>query len=154
MKLLRVVVSDLHLGTGARKGELNPFEDFHHDQSFAELLGHYDREAGADAEVELIMNGDIFDLLKVKIGGVWPTEITPEIAAEKLKQCLEGHPVFVNSLRDFVQKSGRRITYIPGNHDLDMWFSAPQELLKRYIAPGPLGEKVTFVTSTDTYYLP
>jgi UDP-2,3-diacylglucosamine pyrophosphatase LpxH len=154
MKLLRVVVSDLHLGTGVRRGELNPFEDFHHDRQFAELLRHYDAEAGPDTEVELIMNGDIFDLLKVKIGGVWPTEITPEIASEKLQQCLEGHPVFVQAVREFIQKPNRRLTYLPGNHDLDMWFPAPQELLRRYVAPGPLGEKVRFVTSTDTYHLP
>ena len=29
-----------------------------------------------DASIELILNGDIFDLLKVKIADEWPTEVT------------------------------------------------------------------------------
>ena len=31
MTLLRIVISDLHLGTGTRRGQLNPLEDFIHD---------------------------------------------------------------------------------------------------------------------------
>ena len=34
MRLFRLVLSDLHLGTGSRPGELNPFEDFFHDDRF------------------------------------------------------------------------------------------------------------------------
>ena len=154
MKLLRLVLSDLHLGTGERRGELNPFEDFRHDERFAELLTHYDRVAGTGTEIELILNGDIFDLVKVKLGGVWPVDITSEIATEKLRRCLEGHPRFVRALRDFLAKPARRITYLPGNHDLEMWFSEPQELFRRYVSPGESAERVHFVTSSDTYYLP
>ncbi len=154
MKLIRLVVSDLHLGTGSRPGEHNVFEDFHHDDAFAELLAHYDREAGPDGEIELIMNGDIFDLLKVKIGGVWPTEITDEIATEKLRKCLDGHPRWVNACKEFLAKDRRRIVFLPGNHDIDMWFAGPQELFKRVIAPGSASDRVRFITSSDTYYLP
>jgi UDP-2,3-diacylglucosamine pyrophosphatase LpxH len=154
MTLLRLVVSDLHLGTGVRQGELNPFEDFLHDDRFAELLAHYDADAGAETEIELILNGDIFDLLKVKVEGEWPVEITSELAVEKLRQCLDGHPRFVNAVREFLEKPSRRITYIPGNHDLDMWFPATHELFRRRVAPGALGERVRFVTQTDTYHLP
>ena len=154
MKLLRVVLSDLHLVTGVRKGELNPLEDFFHDERFAELLAHYDARAGEDGEVEIILNGDIFDLLKVKIAGVWPTEVTEEVATEKLRQCLEGHPRFVHALRELLAKPGRRVVYLPGNHDLEMWFPGPQELFRRYVAPGEAADKVRFVTTSDTYYLP
>jgi UDP-2,3-diacylglucosamine pyrophosphatase LpxH len=154
MKVIRLVVSDLHLGTGVRRGELNPFEDFLHDDRFAELLTHYDARAGSDTEVEIILNGDIFDLLKVKVDGVFPTEVTAEVAAEKLRQCLEGHPRFVHALRTFLEKPGRRVTYLPGNHDLDMWFPATHEMFRRYVAPGHLADKVRFVTASDTYYLP
>ena len=150
---LRLVLSDLHLGTGARRGELNPFEDFHHDEAFADLLEEYDREVG-DAELELILNGDIFDLLKVKIDGVWPLEVTEEMAAEKLRQCLDGHPRFVRSLREFLARRGRYLVFLPGNHDLEMVFPAAQELFRRYVAPGELAERVRFVTATDAYHLP
>lgn len=154
MKLTRLVLSDLHLGTGSRPGELNVFEDFHFDDEFADLLSFHDREAGDEGEIELILNGDIFDLLKVKIGGVWPIEITDEIATEKLRKCLDGHPRFVNALKAFLSNERRRLVFLPGNHDQDMWFPGPQELFRRYVAPGPAGERVHFVTSSDTYYLP
>ncbi len=153
-KLLRLIISDLHLATGTRRGEFNPLEGFFYDDEFNELLEHYDAIVPPDCEVELILNGDIFDLLKVKIDGVWPTEITPDIAAEKLRQCLEGHPTFVQALRNFVAKPARRIVYLPGNHDLDIWFNDAQTLFRRYVAPGALGERVRFVTATDTYHLP
>lgn len=154
MKLLRIVVSDLHLGTGVERGKRNPYEDFYEDDRFAELLHHYDQLAGEQSEVELILNGDIFDLLKVKWNGVWPTEITEEIATEKLRLCLEGHPRFVLALRRFVGRANRRVIYLPGNHDLDMLFGAPQALFCRYVAPGDRAQRVRFITDSDTYYLP
>ena len=164
MKLLRIVVSDLHLGTGVEQGKLNPHEDFYEDERFVELIAHYDALAGDDSEVELILNGDIFDLLKVKLDGKWPLEITEEVATEKLRLCLEGHPRFVLGLRRFLGRSHRRIVYLPGNHDLDMLFVEPQELFRRYVAPAHVGERVRgagepsdrvrFITQSDTYYLP
>ncbi|MGB0680834.1 MAG: metallophosphoesterase [Polyangiales bacterium] len=154
MDFVRLVLSDLHLGTGVRRGRLNPLEDFFFDDRFAELLAHYDAQMGDRGEVELILNGDIFDLLKVKVGGKWPTRISPDIACAKLQQCLEGHPRFVRALRDFLSRPGRRLTYLPGNHDLDMWFAAPQALFKRHVAPGDAAARVRFITESDTYYLP
>ncbi|HBP23004.1 MAG TPA: hypothetical protein DEA08_35175 [Planctomycetes bacterium] len=154
VNLVRIVVSDLHLGSGSRPGELNPYEDFFHDERFADFIRHYLRDTGEDVGIELILNGDIFDLLKIRIGGVWPVEITDEIATEKLRQCLDGHPIFVRTLKEFMADPKNRITYLPGNHDLDMWFQGPQDLLRRYVAPGDAGERVRFVTHSDTYYLP
>lgn len=153
MKLLRIVVSDFHLGTGSRTGELNPWEDFFHDDRFADMLAYYTAEARS-AEIELILNGDIFDLLKVSVNGRWPTEITEEVAVEKLRLCLEGHPRFCSALKEFLSRPGHRATYIPGNHDTEMFFPAAQELFRRYIAPGSLAERVRFLTQSDTYYLP
>ena len=154
MKLIRLVVSDLHLGTGVAEGQLNPLEDFFYDDRFAELLDHYEKKCGDSIGIELILNGDIFDLLKVQVDGVWPAEITAEIAEHKLRLCLDGHPRFVAALRTFLHRPNRRLVYLPGNHDLDMWFSAPQELFKRYVAPGEAAERVRFITTSDTYHLP
>jgi UDP-2,3-diacylglucosamine pyrophosphatase LpxH len=154
MTLLRLVLSDLHLGTGTRRGQLNPLEDFIHDDRLVELLGYYAQRAGSDGSIELILNGDIFDLLKVKIAGEWPTEVTEDVAIAKLQQCLEGHPKFVLAIREFLQKPTNRVTYLPGNHDLEFWFSGVQEFFLRYVAPGEAAERVHFVTSSDTYYLP
>lgn len=153
MNLLRIVLSDLHLGTGVRQGEPNPFEDFRHDEELADLLGYYEREHEG-TPIELVLNGDIFDLLKVKISGKWPHEITDEIATEKLRQCLDGHPRFVRALRDFLKRSGHRVVFIPGNHDLDMVMKGPQALLRRYVAANLPEDRLEFVTQSDTYYLP
>ncbi|MGB5366149.1 MAG: metallophosphoesterase, partial [Polyangiales bacterium] len=122
------MISDLHLGTGTRRGQLNPLEDFIHDDRFVELLAFYQNLAGVEGSIELILNGDIFDLLKVKIADQWPTEVTEEIAIAKLQQCLEGHPRFVLALREFIHKPTNRVTYLPGNHDLEFWFAGVQEL--------------------------
>jgi UDP-2,3-diacylglucosamine pyrophosphatase LpxH len=153
MTALRLVMSDLHLSTGVRPGSPNPFEDFFHDERFAELLAYYSAKQG-DAGVELILNGDVFDLLKVRIHGRFPTEVTDEIAAEKLRLCLEGHPRFVHAVKDFLSHPKNRITYLPGNHDLDMWLPGPQALFRRYVAPGEAASRVQFITHSDTYYLP
>jgi len=154
MPLLRLILSDLHLGAGSGHGVPNVLEDFAHDERFSELLAHYQEASGDDDEIELILNGDIFDLLKIKIDGVWPLEITNEIATEKLRQCLEGHPVFVHSLREFLKGPNRRIVFIPGNHDLDMVMSGPQQLLRRYLGLSDAPERLRFITRSDTYYLP
>jgi UDP-2,3-diacylglucosamine pyrophosphatase LpxH len=154
MNLLRLVVSDLHIGTGILRGELNPSEDFYEDDRFAEMLAYYDQVTGEDTDAELILNGDIFDLLKVKVKDGWPTEITEEISTDKLRKCLEGHPKFVAALRSFISRGRRRIVYLPGNHDIEMWFEAPQELFRAYVAPGELSSRVRFITDSDTYYLP
>jgi UDP-2,3-diacylglucosamine pyrophosphatase LpxH len=154
VKLIRLVVSDLHLGTGVPEGQLNPFEDFFYDERFAELLEHYDRKHGDATQIELILNGDIFDLLKVQVDGTWPVEITAEVAANKLAQCLDGHPRFVAALRAFLSRPNRRVVYLPGNHDLDMLFPAAQEVFKRYVAPGKAEQRVRFITTSDTYALP
>jgi UDP-2,3-diacylglucosamine pyrophosphatase LpxH len=154
VKLIRLVVSDLHLGTGVAEGQLNPLEDFFYDDRFAELVDHYEKKCGDGVGIELILNGDIFDLLKIQIDGEWPTEITAEIAERKLQLCLDGHPRFVATLRAFLAKPHHRLVYLPGNHDLDMWFSAPQELFRRYVAPGDAAERLRFITTSDTYHLP
>ena len=152
MRLTRLVLSDLHLATGQEPGKPNPFEDFFYDEQFAELLEHYDRAGGGGTE--LVLNGDIFDLLKVKIGGRWPREITDEIASERLRLCLEGHPVFCAAIRRFLANPENRLTFLPGNHDLEMWLPGPQETFRRYVAPEDARDRVQFITASDTYYLP
>ncbi|MEZ4224909.1 MAG: metallophosphoesterase [Polyangiaceae bacterium] len=154
MKLVRVVLSDLHLGTGRRRGAHNPLEDFHHDDRLAELLDYYSTGKYADFEVEVILNGDIFDLMKVDVDGGWPTEVTEALAIDKLRRCLEGHPRAVAALRGFLERPGKRITYIPGNHDPELLLPAVQDLLRRYVAPGAAAGRLSFVTASEVYSLP
>jgi UDP-2,3-diacylglucosamine pyrophosphatase LpxH len=153
-QLIRLVVSDLHLGTGSARGRFNPLEDFHEDDRFAELLDHYTSGSYRDHEVELVLAGDVFDLLKVPLDGTVPAEVTEEMAARKVLLCLEGHPVLCDAIVRFLERSANRIVYIPGNHDIEMLLPLVQETFLERCAPGDLAERVTFLTRSDTYYLP
>jgi len=153
MKLIRIVLSDTHLGTGRRRGTFNPMEDFHEDDRLAELVEYYSTGPFEDYEVELILNGDIFDLMKVEVNGTWPIEVTEALAVEKLRRCLEGHPRVVAAWRRFLERRGKRITYIPGNHDPELYLPAVQRLFIAYVDPQDTG-KVHFVATSDAYSLP
>lgn len=153
-ELIRLVVSDFHIGTGSLPGHFNPLEDFHEDERFTELLEHYTSGRHRKSEVELIFNGDIFDLLKVPLGGKFPDQVTEEMAARKLMLALDGHPVFCDALVRFLERPSSRLTYLPGNHDIDLLLLQVQEVFLERCAPGDLAEKVTFITKSDTYYLP
>jgi UDP-2,3-diacylglucosamine pyrophosphatase LpxH len=149
-----LVVSDFHLGAGVRRGQFNPLEDFSEDERFAELLEHYTSGNYRRHEVELIFNGDIFDLLKIPLGGRFPDEVTEEMSQRKLMISLEGHPVFCQAIIGFLERPQSRLVVVPGNHDIDLLLPQVQEVFLERCAPGDLAEKVTFITQSDTYYLP
>ena len=154
MKLIRVILSDTHLGSGRRRGAFNPLEDFHQDDRLVELLEFYSTGKYADHEVELILNGDIFDLMKVEVDGRWPTRVTEELAVDKMRRCLEGHPRVVAAFRAFLERPGKRITYIPGNHDPELLLGPVQDVFRRYVAPAGLAGRIHFVTASEAYSLP
>jgi len=150
---LKVIVSDFHLGEGQEEGYLNPWESFHHDDRFAELLRHYCTDYYEDEDVELIINGDFFDLLMVRYDGGFPDRITERIAAAKLKACLDGHPIAVDALRMFVNAPHKRITVLPGNHDFELVFPACHRLFREYVCGEPEDERMHFVVDRPYYEL-
>lgn len=151
---IRLVVSDFHLGTGSARGRFNPHEDFHDDERFAEFLDHHSNGEYADAHVELVINGDFLDLLKVRIGGVWTEDVTEAIAAEKVRLCLDGHPVVVEAFRRFLARGRTQITYIPGNHDIEMLLPGLQAIFTERVAAEADRRRVQFITHGDSYLLP
>ena len=61
-----IVISDLHLGAGnSVNNRKNPLEDFHFDKELIEFIEYHSSGHFLDREVELIINGDFFDLLAV-----------------------------------------------------------------------------------------
>ncbi|MFO0599281.1 MAG: metallophosphoesterase [Myxococcaceae bacterium] len=135
-----LVLSDLHLGTGHRRGRVNIYDDFKEDERLFQLLERY---AGA----HLVLNGDVFDLLKVPVMGVFPDEITERLAGIKLYKCLRGHPRVVDGLAHFLRHPDSRITFLPGNHDMELVYPACQRLLTRFITGAEHDERVRFVTA-------
>ncbi len=147
----KLVVSDLHIGRGQTPGHLNPYESFTHDQKFAELLRYYSTDYYEDEEVELILAGDIYDLLMVSVNGQFPDRITERIAVEKVRACIEGHPVAHKALRDFIAAPKKRITLLPGNHDFDFVYPRVQETLCEAIAGARTDPRVQFICDREYY---
>jgi UDP-2,3-diacylglucosamine pyrophosphatase LpxH len=141
-----LVLSDLHLGTGHTRGRVNIYDDFKEDERLAQLLDKY---AGA----HLVMNGDIFDLLKVPVLSQFPDEITERLAGIKLYKCLRGHPRVVKALARFLEAPSSRITVLPGNHDMELIFPAAQRLFARFLTGKEEHERIHFVTRQPHFEL-
>jgi UDP-2,3-diacylglucosamine pyrophosphatase LpxH len=150
---LKLVISDFHLSRGKwlRDGRRNPLEDFHQDQKFAELLDHYSSGENADAEVELIVNGDFFDPLAViplpdtkaaQKQLEFPIEVEEGPAVEKFRLICEGHPISMNAMREFLAR-GKRIVFRWGNHDAGLLWPGVQALLRDRLVP-PRPEQIEF----------
>ncbi len=149
----KLVLSDLHLGTGQTKGLPNLFDDFRDDERFAELL-HYAGQGARGQELELILNGDIFDFLKVPINGLFPEAITASMGVLKLELCLRGHPLFVEALRTFLRPAGRSVTVLPGNHDMELVFPEVQARFTRALLGADRSEQLRFICQEDHLRLP
>ncbi len=153
---VRLIVSDLHVGTGHRRGVFNPFEDFYEDEKFGEFINFHLEEHGRGKKIELVLAGDVLDMMKVQVGpgSAFTDEVTDEIAQYKAQQCLAGHPRFVQVLSSFLDRGGTEITVIPGNHDIEMLLPSVQKVFRELVAPGTLGSRVQFIDRTPAYSLP
>lgn len=117
-----LIFSDIHLGAGTYfKGVKNYLEDFHYDEEMVEFLTYYSSGDFEKREVELIINGDFFDLLAVPFVEYFDDEFWSEEAAlEKLKIIINAHQEVMKALSDFLNKKNKKVFYIIGNHDGEM----------------------------------
>ncbi len=132
---LKLVVSDFHLGKGPYRedGSVNVFEDFRYDGKFAEFLDYHCAGEYADTELELIVNGDFFNLLSVDLDGRLQEAITERVAVEKTEAIVRGHPIVFDALERFAALPGRSITFLMGNHDPGLLFSGVREVVTRRV---------------------
>lgn len=152
--MLKLIISDTHLSMGNRLGHFNPFEDFHDDDALVSFLRYYSTGEYAKEEVELILDGDIFDPLAVEVNGGFPERISSGIGVLKMSRCLEGHASVVAAMREFLAVPGKRITYIMGNHDLEVAFPAVQQLLRTVLGGPEASERIRFRIYEPWYDLP
>jgi UDP-2,3-diacylglucosamine pyrophosphatase LpxH len=144
----KIVVSDLHLSAG-RVAEGNPLEDFDSDQEFAAFLDEVAAESDRDgAQVELIVNGDAFEMLQVPHADRFdPSRIYPpqeyhsssEVdSARKMALVIAGHPSFFEAVGRFIQAGPPRrcVTFVKGNHDVNLHWPAAQRLIGQAIGAG------------------
>jgi UDP-2,3-diacylglucosamine pyrophosphatase LpxH len=144
----KIVVSDLHLGAGPPTGT-NPLEDFQCDRSFAAFLAWVAADSESlGADVELIFNGDTFEMLQVPHieqfdpAILYPAELYHSSAEKdsvlKMALIIAGHPAFFAALRDFMHEGfpRRTVTFVKGNHDLDLHWRGVQTWIRQATSAG------------------
>lgn len=135
MKKIKLVVSDFHIGTGVRQedGRPNILEDFHHEAKFIEFLEFYSTNKYSKFSVELIFNGDTFNLLQVDYKEKTHSIITESLSIYQMKQVLNGWPKFFDALQQFNNNENNSITFITGNHDPQLLWDGVKEVLRKRI---------------------
>ena len=125
----------MHLGRGRvlPDGSVNILEDFVADRQFIEFLDFYGSGPFFDADVELILNGDILNLIQIDVDGVYTNIIDDEVTVKSIEAIVKGHPKFFDGLRKFIQVPNKSITYIIGNHDSGMAFIEAQAALRKHV---------------------
>lgn len=126
----KLIVSDFHLGKGRyfADGTQNILEDFIYDREFSEFLKYYCSGDFADAQVELILNGDILNLLQIDSWGVHTHLITERSVVRAVERIVAGHAEFFQALRRFASAPGHTISYVVGNHDAGMLWPGPRQV--------------------------
>ena len=131
MSFFKFVISDLHIADG--HPILDGFSE--RQQSALEGLLSAAQKPGllGDAEdIELIINGDCFDFLAVspyKTDGL----ANSSTAMEKLEEMIGAHRPFFAALKDFVALPGRHVTFIMGNHDVELAFEQVRDRIRQAI---------------------
>lgn len=126
-----IVISDLHLGAGEYvEGRPNILEDFHYDKELVDFLKYYSSGEYSSRKVEIVINGDLFDLLAVPFVPFFDDEFWSEDAAKaKFQLILDAHPEVIDAFGEFVSHKNKKITYIIGNHDGELIFDSVRQML-------------------------
>ena len=146
--MIILILSDLHLGKGKflKNGQLNLLEDFHEDEKFYDFCDYYSKDEYESAEVHLVLNGDILNLIQIDVNGVFTNIIDDEVTVKALDAIVKGHLKFFDGLKKFVSKPNKKITYVIGNHDSGMAFFEAQQAFKKVVS-----EDVQFCFETNIH---
>ncbi len=130
-----LVLSDFHLGKGRflDNGQINILEDFDEDEKFSEFLDHYSTGTYYFSDVNVILNGDILNLIQMDVEGVFTHLQTEDHIAKMVEEIIDGHPLFFHSLKKFLSRPNKKLTYVIGNHDIGMVFNKAQEVFKKAV---------------------
>ncbi len=161
------IVSDLHLCEAEPLHPKFPLwkkyktREFFFDDAFAEFLKDLTQKSGGE-EIELVLNGDIFDFDSVmtipenpiyrvswleKSRGLHPEE---EKSVFKLEKILGDHPVWMEALHWFVMR-GHKVVFVIGNHDLELhWPKVKHLILDRLHLPEIFLQNIRF---TEWFYI-
>ena len=123
---LIVSFSDIEMGAGGAS------DDFPRSDFLAEVIRSYGRDPYRWLAVDLVFNGDTFDLLKTNFRGGWPTRVTREVALDKMTRIADAHPAFFQAVREHLEgdPGRRRVFFVVGNHDMELLFPEVQTLVR------------------------
>jgi UDP-2,3-diacylglucosamine pyrophosphatase LpxH len=144
MRTIKLIVSDLHVGDG--DSLLDGFGERQQaalEGLLAAASGNSGSPLGDGDDVELIINGDGFDFLMVAPYGTGG-EMDAGLAMEKLRRITAAHHLFFQTLHAFVQQPGRHITFITGNHDVELWFAEVRAGIMDALGLSPGDARVSF----------
>ena len=133
------VISDIELGQG------DIFDDFNNEPALLGFLRKITAEPGKNI---LVLNGDIFDFLKMPYKGKFTHHITEEMSIWKINRVIDTYPKIFQALSEFVHKSPNKIHFIIGNHDFDVVWPGVQKRLREVIGDG---NKIDFGQSYDNH---
>ncbi len=132
MNTAAYVVSDLHLGADPE------LDDFDSDAAFSDFLQKISADEH-EAQVDLVLLGDIFDLWQVipaadktqSSAQAIDLDVEPAGEAERARRALDHHPAVAAALRCFLETvPGGRIVAVYGNHDHSLIEPAVQAVLR------------------------
>lgn len=101
-----------------------------HDREFIEFIQYYSSGVYEPYDVELIINGDFFNLLMIDYSEIDPDVMTELIILRRMKRILQGHRAVMNALGYFQSLPGKSVTFVMGNHDPGLLFPSVQELIR------------------------
>lgn len=122
-------ISDIEMG----RGDIT--DDFSDDQAVADFLekiiaDHSDEHP--TPKITLVLNGDIFDFLKMEYKGELPDLITEEISLWKLEETIKTHTAVFAAMKKFLAAHEQTfIHFVIGNHDADLAWPSLQTRIKQ-----------------------
>jgi UDP-2,3-diacylglucosamine pyrophosphatase LpxH len=136
----RLILSDLHMSAGDR------LDDFDAD---AELVAFIHTYAMRQGPVELILAGDTFEFLQVRLPSVGDYEWSGAAAAQRLRAILSAHADVIAALRDFVTSPDNQLTLLIGNHDFELHYALAKALLRDALGLAPDDRRLRFGLSYE-----
>ncbi len=136
-QLRRLVLSDLHLGGG------DHLDDFTDDAALIDFLDHY----AAGEPTELILAGDTFEFLQVRLPDLADDEYSDAAAARRLEAIISAHVGVVAALARFVATPGAQLTVLIGNHDFELHYPAAKARLRAALGLKPDDGRLRFAVS-------
>lgn len=135
-----LVISDVHLCEGVPGDDLwmrwrqKPYFP---DDEFSALIDHVLATTQSGDVVELVFNGDLFDLDAGRVinGEVRFEDLprTEEISVDLIRRILDDHPGYVSALGRFLA-AGHTVVFVSGNHDPQLGFDGVRRLLRERLA--------------------